>query len=118
MAGDEHRTIQAGTNSVKVDLQPRRPIASTPTGAGEVADATGRVRVSAGAAQILSRPVEPNYPLLAKQMKVQGAVVLEALIGRLREEAAGAIAAIAMVDELCAPPIEDELDLGAFSHYR
>jgi len=26
--------------------------------------------------------VEPNYPLLAKQMKVQGAVVLEALIGR------------------------------------
>lgn len=82
VAGDEHRTIQAGTNSVKVDLQPRRPIASTPTGAGEVADATGRVRVSAGAAQILSRPVEPNYPLLAKQMKVQGAVVLEALIGR------------------------------------
>jgi hypothetical protein len=40
------------------------------------------------------------------------------VIGRLREEAAGAIAAIAMVDELCAPPIEDELDLGAFSHYR
>jgi len=82
VAGDEHRTIQAGTNSVKVDLQPRRPITSTPAGAGEVADATGRVRVSAGAAQILSRPVEPNYPLLAKQMKVQGAVVLEALIGR------------------------------------
>ena len=82
VAGDEHRTIQAGTNSVKVDLQPRRPINSSPSGSGEVADATGRVRVSAGAAQILSRPVEPNYPLLAKQMKVQGAVVLEALIGR------------------------------------
>ena len=26
MAGDEHRTIQAGTNSVKVDLQPRTPV--------------------------------------------------------------------------------------------
>ncbi len=31
---------------------------------------------------LLSRPVQPNYPLLAKEMKVQGAVVLEALIGR------------------------------------
>jgi protein TonB len=49
---------------------------------GGVADATGRVHLSPGAAQIISRPVEPNYPLLAKQMKVQGAVVLEALIGR------------------------------------
>ena len=28
VAGDEHRTIQAGTNSVKVDLQPRTPVTS------------------------------------------------------------------------------------------
>ncbi len=82
VAGDEHRTIQAGTNSVKVDLQPRTPVTSSSSDSGEVADATGRVHLSAGAAQIISRPVEPNYPLLAKQMKVQGAVVLEALIGR------------------------------------
>ena len=84
VAGDEHRTIQAGTNSVKVDLQPRTPVTSAhfPSDSGGVADATGRVHLSAGAAQIISRPVEPDYPLLAKQMKVQGAVVLEALIGR------------------------------------
>jgi protein TonB len=31
---------------------------------------------------MVSRPVSPNYPLLAKQMKVQGAVVLEALISK------------------------------------
>ena len=89
VAGDEHRTIQPGTNSVKVDLQPRTPF--TPAQASStqpssdstgVADATGRVRINPGAAEMLSRPVEPNYPLLAKQMKVQGAVVLEALIGR------------------------------------
>lgn len=89
VAGDEHRTIQAGTSSVKVDLQARAPFSpaqtasaqpsSSPTG---VADATGRVRITPGAAELVSRPVEPNYPLLAKQMKVQGAVVLEALIGR------------------------------------
>jgi periplasmic protein TonB len=94
VAGDEHRTIQAGTNSVRVDLQPRSPIIPTPASSsssastpapvdpGVVADATGRVHLSPGAAELLSRPVEPNYPLLAKQMKVQGAVVLEALIGR------------------------------------
>jgi TonB family protein len=84
VAGDEHRTIQAGTNSIKVDLQPRTPVtaAQSSSDSGGVADATGRVHLSPGAAQIISRPVEPNYPLLAKQMKVQGAVVLEALIGR------------------------------------
>jgi periplasmic protein TonB len=88
VAGDEHRTIQAGSNSVKVDLQPRtfptsaQAFSNEASGSGGVADATGRVHLSAGAAEIISRPVEPNYPLLAKQMKVQGAVVLEALIGR------------------------------------
>ncbi|MGC2182808.1 MAG: TonB family protein [Terriglobales bacterium] len=94
VAGDEHRTIPASSGSVRVDLQPRAPFSSTPPPASSstsspssadsagVADATGRVHLSPGAAQILSRPVEPNYPLLAKQMKVQGAVVLEALIGR------------------------------------
>ena len=30
----------------------------------------------------MARPVEPDYPLLAKQMKVQGSVVLQALIGK------------------------------------
>jgi len=89
VAGDEHRTIQPGTASVKVDLQARAPFAPTQAASAQpssdstgVADATGRVRINPGAAELLSRPVEPNYPLLAKQMKVQGAVVLEALIGR------------------------------------
>jgi protein TonB len=94
VAGDERRTIQPGTNSVRVDLQPRTPVIpsqaslspappapSSPVPSA-VADAAGRVHLSPGAAEIVSRPVQPNYPLLAKQMKVQGAVVLEALIGR------------------------------------
>ena len=29
----------------------------------------------------LVHPVQPSYPMLARQMKVQGAVVLQALIG-------------------------------------
>jgi periplasmic protein TonB len=95
VAGDEHRTIQSGSNSVRVDLQPRSSFkpaaASSPASASStpsssdpagVADATTRVHLSPDAAEIISRPVQPNYPLLAKEMKVQGAVVLEALIGR------------------------------------
>jgi protein TonB len=93
VAGDERRTIQATSNSVRVDLQPRTPFTSSaassspapstasPDSAG-IADATARVHLSPGASDLLSRPVQPNYPLLAKEMKVQGAVVLEALIGR------------------------------------
>jgi TonB family protein len=87
VAGDEHRSVQAGSNSVEVDLRPPSPptqaSAAAPTSnAAGVAAASARVRLSPSAAQSLSRPVEPNYPLLAREMKIQGAVVLNALIGR------------------------------------
>lgn len=89
VTGDHNGTVQAGSNSVNVDLGDKASSAPTlassaqptsnPVGA---ADATARVHLSPGAPQILSRSVEPTYPLLAKQMKIQGAVVLHALIGR------------------------------------
>jgi len=88
VAGDEHRPVQGGSNSVKVDLQPGTPASPTQAASGEkpsasgVVAATGRVRLSPNAAGIVSRSVEPDYPLLAKQMKVEGSVVLNALIGR------------------------------------
>ena len=73
---------------MSVDLQPGTPASPTQAASGEkpsasgVVAATGRVRLSPNAAGIVSRSVEPDYPLLAKQMKVEGAVVLNALIGR------------------------------------
>jgi protein TonB len=87
VAGDQRRAVQSGSNSVKVDLGPpstaTKPASTEPTsGPAGVADATARVHLSPSAAEALARPVEPNYPMLAKQMRVQGAVVLEALIGR------------------------------------
>jgi TonB family protein len=89
VAGDEHRPVQGGNNSVSVDLQPQSPasalqVASTarPSDSTGVANAAGRVRLSPGAADLVSRSVQPSYPLLAKQMKVEGAVVMNALIGR------------------------------------
>ena len=38
--------------------------------------------MSAGAAEVVSQPVQPGYPMLARQMRVQGSVILQALIGR------------------------------------
>lgn len=89
VAGDEHRPIQGGSNSVKVDLQSQAPAlpaqavsAERASDSSGVAQAAGRVRLSPGASGIVSSSVEPDYPLLAKQMKVEGAVVMDALIGR------------------------------------
>jgi protein TonB len=47
-----------------------------------VTNAAAQVRLSPGTAEVVSHPVDPNYPMLAKQMKVQGSVVLQALIGK------------------------------------
>ena len=91
VAGDEHQAVQGGSNSVKVDMGAGKPAgtsyqaASVPAAAGPtgVVNAATRVHLSPGAAaQMVSRPVEPTYPLLAKQMKIQGAVALQVLIGR------------------------------------
>jgi TonB family protein len=92
VAGDVHRTIHPGTNSVRVDLQPgtapqevAQPDSQNrinPSAENVTRPAAERVQMSADTAEILSRPVKPDYPMLARQMKVQGSVILQALIGR------------------------------------
>ena len=92
VAGDNHSTIRPGTNSVRVDLQPGSPprpvtepsVASNPpaTAASVTTNASERVQMSASAADVVSQPVQPGYPMLARQMRVQGSVILQALIGR------------------------------------
>lgn len=91
VAGDKHRTVRPGSNSVRVDLQPGMPaepvadpsISGDSQNAADVtSDASERVQMSADAAEIIAKPVRPNYPMLARQMKVQGSVILQAMIGR------------------------------------
>jgi protein TonB len=90
VAGNQHRNISPGDSSVKLEMQPSVPAASeqvqAPAGSQDsgaaTPNATAQVELSPGTAQMVSRPVSPSYPLLAKQMKVQGAVVLEALISK------------------------------------
>jgi protein TonB len=58
-------------------------VSSQPDTAASVTSNAGeRVQMSADTAEVVSRPVKPGYPLLARQMKVQGSVILQALIGR------------------------------------
>jgi protein TonB len=92
VAGDQHSTLRPGTNSVRVDLQPGAPTESASdtgslgsasrTAAAVTNDAAERVQMSADTAEVVSRPVRPGYPLLARQMKVQGSVILQALISK------------------------------------
>jgi periplasmic protein TonB len=87
VAGDQHETVLAKNSALKVDLQPGTPpsaISDEPPAAGSsgVSDASERVRLSPETERAVTQPVQPNYPILAKQMKVQGSVVLQALIGK------------------------------------
>jgi protein TonB len=78
IAGDQRKTVRPGSSSVKVDMQRGSPPASP----NKVTSASEKVSLSSSTAEVVSHPVDPSYPLLAKQMKVQGSVVLQALIGK------------------------------------
>jgi periplasmic protein TonB len=77
---------------VHVDLKPGSPpkpvtdasmAGNAPaTAASVTTNATERVQMSAGAAEVVGQPAQPGYPMLARQMRVQGSVLLQALIGR------------------------------------
>lgn len=90
IAGNSPRTLRPTNNTVQVDLErgaapsriaPEVPV-RTETAADITDNAAERVDVSADAADVVSHSVTPSYPTLARQMKVQGSVVLLALIGR------------------------------------
>jgi TonB family protein len=96
VAGDVHRVVRPGSNSVRVDLQPpaspqssprqTEPDTSTasapPEPTAALTPAAEHVEMSTDASEIVSRSVRPGYPMLARQMKVQGSVILQALISR------------------------------------
>lgn len=90
VAGDSHQTLEPPTNAVNIDVQQDASAQETsdaPFGATETAEkitnnAAERVEMSDDTAEVVSAPVKPGYPMLARQMKVQGSVILLAMIGR------------------------------------
>ena len=91
VAGNTHRSLHPSNNSIQVDMQhgaapaqlaPQVPADSSETAARVTSPAAERVDVSAETPEAVSQSVTPGYPTLARQMKVQGSVILLALIGR------------------------------------
>ena len=72
VAGDTRNTVHLGGNAVKVEV---------PAEQGPATVAAERVQMSLAKAQVRPQPRESSYPLLGRQMKVQGSVLLQALIG-------------------------------------
>jgi periplasmic protein TonB len=89
VAGGQPQAVRATTPSVHVDMQsgsapaiPSAMASATQPAPASHGPVGAEVHMSPTIAQAVERPVEPNYPVLAKQMKVQGSVILQALIGR------------------------------------
>jgi TonB family protein len=92
VAGDRHQMVRPGSPSVAVELQNgaagranSEPLTTTEVASAgnvPVTNASEHVQMSADARQSLAHSVRPEYPLLARQMKVQGAVVIDAQIGK------------------------------------
>ena len=85
VAGNRHMDVPAKSNAIHLDVGSgaTSSASSAPASAPNALISAGdRVQLSPQTAQSVSVSVPPNYPLLARQMKVQGAVSLQALISR------------------------------------
>jgi TonB family protein len=78
VAGNQHVSVPGKSNAIHLDVGPG---AGSPMQNATVS-AADRVQLSPQTQQSVSVSVPPDYPLLARQMKVQGAVSLQALIAR------------------------------------
>jgi len=84
VAGNRHINIPAKSNAIHLDVGSGATSSASgaPASANALVSAGDRVQLSPQTAQSVSVSVPPDYPLLARQMKVQGAVSLQALISR------------------------------------
>jgi TonB family protein len=85
VAGNRHINVPAKSNAIHLDVDSgaTSSVSSAPASAPNgLVSAGDRVQLSPQTAQSVSVSVPPDYPLLARQMKVQGAVSLQALISR------------------------------------
>jgi TonB family protein len=73
VAGDSHNMVHPGSNVAKVEISRDSDRVST--------NAAERERLTSGAVPELRQTIESNLPLLGQHMKVQGSVVLQAVVG-------------------------------------
>ena len=85
VAGNRHTRVAPRNSAIRLDMESgaASSVPETPPAVPQsVAGAADRVQLSPQTAQSVTVSVPPDYPLLARQMKVQGAVILQALISR------------------------------------
>ena len=84
VAGNRHIAVPAKSNAIHLDVGSGATSTTATSGSGsETTTRAGeQVQMSPQTAQSVTVSVPPDYPLLARQMKVQGAVSLQALISR------------------------------------
>jgi TonB family protein len=83
VAGDTHRNAQPGNNSVKVEIPPSsgfRAAGSTAFQWNPATNAAERTLISSNLPEPPAQSVELSYPSLARQMKVQGSVLLQVFV--------------------------------------
>ena len=84
VAGNRHTNVPAKSNAIHLDVDSGATSSASgaPASTNTVVNTGDHVQLSPQTAQSVSVSVPPDYPLLARQMKVQGAVKLQALISR------------------------------------
>jgi TonB family protein len=84
VAGNRHTNVPAKSNAIHLDVDSGSTSSASgaPASTNMVVTTGDHVQLSPQTAQSVSVSVPPDYPLLARQMKVQGAVKLQALISR------------------------------------
>ena len=77
VAGDSHHIVHPGSNATKLEItgNTSRLSSNLPANAAE------RERLTAVAAPDLRQTIQTTYPLLGQHSRVQGSVVLQAIIG-------------------------------------
>jgi TonB family protein len=76
VAGDSHRTLHPGSNVAKVEIP-----ATTTSSATLSTNAAERERLSTVSIPAVRQTIDSTYPLLGQHSRVQGSVVLQAVIG-------------------------------------
>jgi len=82
VAGDKHSTVHPGSNVTKVEIPTDSNRTSAVTASlAPATNAAGRERVSDESVPELRQTVETSYPVLGQHARVQGSVVLQAIVG-------------------------------------
>jgi TonB family protein len=85
VAGNRHTHVQPRSSAIHLDMDSGAATSHSEAQAAvpaAVVSGADHVQLSPQTAQNVTVSVPPDYPLLARQMKVQGAVILQALISR------------------------------------